>query len=312
MHRQIILSTLWLLVFWTGSCYALSKNGFELDGALIPVEQILSGGPRKDGIPAIDNPRFVAAGKARFLNADVFVLGINYNGIAKAYPVNILNWHEVVNDHFNSAPVVITFCPLCGSGMAFSAVIDDKPLTFGVSGLLYNSDVLLYDRQTLSLWSQLMMQGISGPMKGKRFVSLPVRHTTWRDWQSRHPGTLVLSTDTGYDRDYGNSPYDDYLRSPRLMFPVNAVSHLYHPKEEVFGLEIAGSFKVYPFIELEKSPTSFTDTINGRMITIHYDHENRSAAAFDQQGVQLPGIRSLWFAWYAFHPQTAVYQAPKP
>ena len=315
MYKKTRLTVGWLIVlcllaFRTSSC-AAQYNGFDLEGSLIPVKNILSGGPRKDGIPSIDNPLFVMANKAGFLTVDSAVLGMEYKGLVKAYPINILNWHEIVNDQFNGEPVVITFCPLCGSGLAFSAFIDDKAHTFGVSGLLYNSDVLLFDRQTDSLWSQLMTQAISGPNKGKRLNSLPVTHTTWLDWKTRHPETLVLSTKTGFSRDYSDNRYADYLESPQLMFPVTAVSRRYHPKEEVFGIEIANQFKVYPFIELEKSPTEFTDRVNGQSITIRYDRRHRSATAFDQRGKQLAGVRTFWFAWYTFHPETEVYVADK-
>ncbi|MCK5190294.1 MAG: DUF3179 domain-containing protein [Methylococcales bacterium] len=290
---------------------AQSKNGFDLQGSLIPVQQILAGGPARDGIPSIDQPKFVLADKAGYLQDDSPVLGINYQGVTKAYPINILNWHEIVNDQFNQQPVVITFCPLCGSGMAFSALINGKAHSFGVSGLLYNSDVLLYDRQTQSLWSQLMTQSISGPHKGKRLLSLPVQHTAWLDWKTQYPDTLVLSTDTGYRRNYKNSPYAKYLDSPQTMFPLSSVSRRYHPKEEVLGIEIASHYKVYPFLELEKSPAEFTEIVNGQSITIRYDRKYRSATVFDQQGKQLAGVRTFWFAWYAFHPETEVYVASK-
>ena len=306
----VMLVILWLVIFLTNTIFAKGKNAFDLEGTLIPVDEIFSGGPGKDGIPAIDNPVFITAEKVDFLSDDSAVIGINYKGLSKAYPINILNWHEVVNDQFNGVAVVITFCPLCGSGMAFFADIESRVHTFGVSGLLYNSDVLLYDRQTKSLWSQLMRQAISGSHKGKRLDSLPVLHTSWQDWYKKHPDTLVLSTETGFKRNYSNSPYADYIKNPQLMFPVTLVSRRYHPKEQVFGLEIAGQFKVYPFIELEKSPATFTDTVNGQLLTVHFDSKHKSAAVFDRQGRQLAGVRTFWFAWYAFHPQTQIYLAP--
>jgi hypothetical protein len=117
--------------------------------------------------------------------------------------------------------------------MAFSATLEGKPHTFGVSGLLYNSDVLLYDRQTESLWSQLMSQAITGPYIGMCLNPLPVLHTTWQDWRDCHPDTLVLSTDTGFRRNYEHSPYETYLKIPQIMFPVTATSRRYHPKGEV-------------------------------------------------------------------------------
>ena len=289
---------------------AQSKNGFDLQGSLIPVQQILGGGPAKDGIPSIDQPKFVLVDEAGYLQDDSPVLGINYQGVTKAYPINILNWHEIVNDQFNQQPVVITFCPLCGSGMAFSAFINGKTHDFGVSGLLYNSDVLLYDRQTQSLWSQLMTQAISGPHKGEHLVGIPVQHTTWLDWKTRNPKTWVLSKDLGFGRNYSDSPYKQYLDSPEIMFPVSARSRRYHPKEEVIGIDVAGQFKVYPFVELEKSPAEVREIVNGKAITVRYDRKHRSATVFDEQGEQLVAVRTFWFAWYAFHPKTEVYEAP--
>ncbi len=310
MNKKAIFGMIWLLGFSINSCLAQYKNGFDLKDAVIPMQDIFRGGPGKDGIPSIDTPHFVVADKASFLTADSAVLGMTYKGVTKAYPINILNWHEIVNDQFKDEPVVITFCPLCGSGMAFSATINNKTHTFGVSGLLYNSDVLLFDRQTNSLWSQLMTKAISGLHKGKQLKSLPVTHTTWKNWKTQHPETLVLSINTGFVRDYNDSPYADYLKNPQLMFPVTAVSRRYHPKEKVLGIEIQSQFKVYPFIELEKSPAEFTETVNGKFISIRYDRKYQTATIFDQQGNQLPTVRTFWFAWYTFHPKTAVYVAP--
>ena len=308
-----ILKFIFLILFlnsWCTLSVAQSKNGFDLKGSLIPVNQIFGGGPAKDGIPSIDQPEFVLADKVGYLQDDSPVLGISYQGVTKAYPINILNWHEIVNDQFNQQPVVITFCPLCGSGMAFSAFINGKTHDFGVSGLLYNSDVLLYDRQTQSLWSQLMTQAISGPHKGEHLVGIPVQHTTWLDWKTRNPKTWVLSKDLGFGRNYSDSPYKQYLDSPEIMFPVSARSRRYHPKEEVIGIDVAGQFKVYPFVELEKSPAEVREIVNGKAITVRYDRKHRSATVFDEQGEQLVAVRTFWFAWYAFHPKTEVYETP--
>jgi len=144
-------------------------NGFDLSGALIPVRDIESGGPPRDGIPSIDDPRFVGASKASFLAPEDRVLGVAIEGEAKAYPVAILNWHEIVNDRSLDQNFVVTYCPLCGSGMVFVADVGERALSFGVSGLLYNSDMLLYDRNTESLWSQLLAKAVSGPLKGRVF-----------------------------------------------------------------------------------------------------------------------------------------------
>ena len=193
--------------------------------------------------------------------------------------------------------------------MAFSTDLDGQELIFGVSGLLYNSDVLLYDRGSESLWSQLMMQAISGPMKGQRLQALPISHTSWEDWSQRHPDTLVLSTDTGFSRDYRKDPYAGYSQSKGLYFPVAARSRQYHPKERVLGVEIDGAFKAYPFAELSRLEGGrVTDTLNGEPITVRFNAKALSAQAYDSQGAPLPATTSFWFAWYAFHPDTKVFQ----
>lgn len=284
-------------------------NGFDLSESLVPPELIEAGGPIKDGIPALDKPKFITAGDAGFLAADDAILGLDHNGIAKAYPIRILNWHEVVNDTFADAPILVTFCPLCGSGMAFSAVIDGKSHTFGVSGLLYNSDMLMYDRQTDSLWSQLMATAISGPLKGTRLRPLPLAHTTWQDWENRHPDTWVLSKETGFWRDYDIDPYAGYRLHGGIAFPVSAESDRYPPKEQVLGVEIDGRFKAYPFSELAKTTGAVTDDFAGRQLTLLFDSAHRSATVKDRHGIPHPAVISFWFAWYAFHPETDVFTA---
>ena len=298
-----------LLVVWGSVAAAESKNGFNLDDTLISAKEILSGGPPRDGIPAIDDPKFLPAGKAHHLQLTDPVLGIARNGVAKAYPLAILNLHEVVNDRFNNEDVVITFCPLCGSGMAYSAKISGRTHTFGVSGLLYNSDVLLYDRQTESLWSQLMARAVSGPMKGTRLHSLPLSHTTWQEWQTSHPDTLVLSPETGYARDYSRNPYEEYLQSRSIWFRVSHSSRRYHPKEQVMGVEIDGRFKAYPFVELGKTSGAFNDRFAGQDLRIVFNKEHRNASVADAKGLELPTVVTFWFAWYAFHPRTDVFSA---
>ncbi|MFU8817641.1 MAG: DUF3179 domain-containing (seleno)protein, partial [Pseudomonadales bacterium] len=169
---------------------ARTMNGFDLSDALIPVRAIESGGPPRDGIPAINQPKFVAAPEAGFLDDDDRILGVAINGQPKAYPISILNWHEVVNDSSGSQYFVVTYCPLCGTGMVFASNAGDGALIFGVSGLLYNSDVLLFDRNTESLWSQILGKAVSGPLRGEPLPQLPAFHTTWADWRERHPQTL--------------------------------------------------------------------------------------------------------------------------
>ena len=283
------------------------KNGFDVSDALVPENEILAGGPPRDGIPAIDEPRFVTAHAASFLKGEDRILGLRLNGVTRAYPVAILNWHEIVNDRLAGEPVTVTYCPLCGTGIAYRAMATGQTLTFGVSGLLYNSDMLLYDRNTESLWSQIMHQSISGPMKSMQLEAIPLQHTRWSDWKRRYPRTEVLSTDTGFNRDYSADPYRGYAQSRKIWFPVQAQDDRFHPKETVLGVELDGQFKAYPFSELEKSAARMQDSLAGRKIVVQYDPENRSATAAHVNGNKLPAVTAFWFAWYAFQPDTDVY-----
>ncbi|MES9858507.1 MAG: DUF3179 domain-containing protein [Sedimenticola sp.] len=292
-------------------CFAGNYGGFQFgeEAPLIPVSEIYSGGPPKDGIPAIDKPRFHPADEERERTDDARVLGLVQNGIAKAYPIAIMNWHEIVNDRFGDQQVVVTFCPLCGSGVAYQATHGGQRLSFGVSGLLYNSDVLLYDRQTESLWSQILSQAVTGPMRGTKLKMLPLTHTSWLDWKLRHPDTQVLSRPTGFKRDYSRNPYAGYENEAGIYFPVKHKSGRYHPKERVLGLEVDGHYKAYPFAELSRTEGDIEDHFIGKQFSIQYDDEHRSGRVFRSDGVEVPTITSFWFAWYAFHPETEVYTA---
>lgn len=303
---HLLLGAVLLAVSFAAS--GQSRNGFDLSSSSVPLNEILSGGPPREGIPAIDRPKFVAANKADFLTADDRLLGVRRNGIAKAYPIRILNWHEIVNDEFAGESVVISFCPLCATGTAFSTA-RGTARTFGVSGLLYNSDLLLYDRQTESLWSQILGEAITGRLHGETMAMIAVEHTTWADWRTRHPRTLVLSTDTGTWRDYSRSPYAGYENSDGLYFPVGRLDPRYHPKEQVIGIEIDGHAKVYPFTELARAGGEVTDRVGGVNVVVRFNVDHRSARIENDDGELLPAVTGFWFAWMAFHPNSEVFTA---
>lgn len=287
---------------------AQTLNGFDLRGALVKPAEIHRGGPPKDGIPAIDRPRFVPASQAKMAPGDR-ILGVERNGEAKAYPVRILNWHEVVNDSVGGEDIAVTYCPLCGSGVTFNRVVKDKRRSFGVSGLLYNSDVLLYDRESSSLWSQILGQAVTGPAKGEKLGIVPTAHTSWEDWVARHPKTLVLSEETGFTRNYARDPYAGYDVNPILFFPVANSSSQFDNKEVVLGLEIDGKRKAYPFAELSKTDGDVVDKFSGREIRVAYNAKHRTARVLDKAGKEIPSVMTYWFAWYAFYPEGEVFFA---
>ncbi len=291
------------------SAYATSMNGFDLGNSEIAVEKIYRGGPDRDGIPSIDHPRFLSFAEVDGeIDADDPVLGVILNGVSRAYPVAILNWHEIVNDRIGNVSIAVTYCPLCGSGVVFQSENGMKQRSFGVSGLLYNSDMLLYDRETESLWSQLLGRAISGTQRGTVLQQIPVLHTDWRHWKALHPETMLLSRETGFSRDYDRDPYAGYTDQQGTYFPVEHLDRRYHPKERVLGVEIDGQFKGYPYSELSQGASSFPDKVGGKSIRIHYDSASGTAWATAMDGTPLSTISSFWFAWMAFHPQSATYR----
>lgn len=308
-HKVFCIVFLNLLL--ASAAWSQSMNGFDLSSTSIPVERILRGGPPKDGIPAIDNPKFDAADEAQWLAPDERVMGLYFDGIARAYPIAILNWHEIVNDEFNGHPVVVTFCPLCNTGMVFDGMVEDEPTSFGVSGLLFESDVLLYDRETDSLWTQIWARAISGPRQGQTLTILPVQHTSWQAWREAHPETEVLSRETGFRRDYLRNPYAGYEASPTTLFPVaNRAPGPWHTKEWVLGVSFNDEHKAYPYEELDQHGLArFEDQVGGVDFTLVWDSEHRSAH-IEHQGEALPSLVAFWFAWYAFYPGTEVFVAP--
>ncbi|MDA8597235.1 DUF3179 domain-containing protein [Candidatus Pacebacteria bacterium] len=285
-------------------------NEFDLTDTLVPVAEILSGGPPKDGIPSIDKPTFTNAAEAAYADDDM-ILGVVHNGVAKAYPISIMNWHEIVNDDFGGVPVAVTYCPLCGSGIAYKATLQGKRTEFGVSGLLYNSDVLLYDRNTNSLWSQIMNTAIAGPSKGDKLTPLTTQNSTLSAWKKLHPDTLVLTTETGFDRDYDRNPYSGYDTSDAQFFPVAHEDTRLAKKDWVIGIEHDGATKAYPRKTLMAlGEQSLEDTIGGSTITLSWDEEVQSVTVLDVEGVEIPNFTLFWFAWAAFHPDTDVFVAP--
>lgn len=171
--------------------------------------------------------------------------------------------------------------------------------------------MLLYDRETESLWSQIKREAVTGPMTGTRLSPYPSALTTWKRWKKLHPDTLVLSTKTGFSRDYSKDPYEDYYRSPLAFFGFRQKPPELPEKELVLGIEVEGITRAYPFSILRKIKTPFNDTISGKTVTIHFDRESEEAYVTDKDMKRLPGIVSYWFVWYSFNSDTSVFREPK-
>jgi hypothetical protein len=188
------------------------RGGFTTDFSktTINLETIFSGGPRKDGIPSIDNPSFEYARDITWLTDSEPVIQVFQNDTVKAYPLQILIWHEIVNDEIGNVPVSVTYCPLCNSSIAFDRRLDNQILDFGTTGLLRNSDLVMYDRQTESWWQQFTGEGIVGTLSGRQLKMLPSRVVAFGAFQKEHPDALVLARPQPARRDYGRNPYVGY------------------------------------------------------------------------------------------------------
>ncbi|MFQ6119316.1 MAG: DUF3179 domain-containing protein, partial [Methanosarcinales archaeon] len=175
---------------------------------LVDPEKIVSGGPPKDGIPSIDNPKYVTVEEAdKWIQDNELVLAIIYKDVKRVYPLQIMVWHEIVNDVIAGDPILITYCPLCGSGIAYERTINGEEVEFGTSGKLYNSNLVMYDRKTNSYWSQIDGLAIVGELTGTKLTAVSIDTVVWRDWKKAHPDSEVLSQDTGFIRPYGRDPY---------------------------------------------------------------------------------------------------------
>jgi Protein of unknown function (DUF3179) len=263
----------------TGSINKASTAGVEEEqkNNIIPLDQIVSGGPPPDGIPSIDEPKFISIQEAdKYLEDSELVLGANINGDVRAYPLQILVWHEIVNDKVGGVPVAVTYCPLCFTNQVFnSTIVDDKGKTvileFGTSGKLYNSNLVMYDRTTKSLWSQAMAQAIVGKLAGVKLERIPFDVSYWKEWKQLYPESKVLSRDTGSTRPYGADPYGDYYTNGDVLFSVSNSDDRLGLKEIVVGFENNGQYKAYKLQEIENKKV-INDQVNGRPIALFSLH----------------------------------------
>ena len=234
-----------------------AASEFDTDFTMhsVSYDEILSGGPPKDGIPAIDAPEFVSVEEAdEWLEPQEPVILVEIGGLAKAYPIQILMWHEIVNDVIADVPVTVTFCPLCNTGIAFERRLDGQVLDFGTTGRLRRSNLIMYDRQTETWWQQATGEGIVGKHTGRQLTFVPAAMISWKDFKEAHPDGDVLSRETGHNRDYGRNPYtgyDDVERSPFLYDGPETPDAL-PPMARVVTIELNDEAVAYPFDLLQE------------------------------------------------------------
>ena len=235
----------------------------NFDKKIIGFDELMSGGPTKDGIPAIFKPKFETQEQAgEWLDDKEPVIGLEINGEAKAYPLSILIWHEIANDEVGAVPVVVSFCPLCYSALVYDRRVRGVAPHFGVSGLLRNSDIVMYDNVTESYWQQFTGEAIVGDMVGEKLELIATQIISFKQFKDAYPDGSVLSKDTGYDRSYGQNPYvgyDDIDQRPFLYH--GDIDDRLPPNEKVIAVKDGDINKAYPY-SITKEEHVINDNIN--------------------------------------------------
>jgi hypothetical protein len=281
------------------------NNNKLQDNARIDLNNLFNGGPPKDGIPSIDDPKFDTAQTTPFDEQET-VIGVVINGEAKAYPYKIMNWHEIVNDTIGGINVSVTYCPLCDTIAAFTR----GNSTFGVSGKLYQSCLVMYDRADDTLYAQPWTLGIVGPRVNQSLERIPAVKTTLGNWLEKHPDSKILSTDTGYARDYQRYPYGSYYTDKRIIFSVrNQDQRDLHPKAIVSYIwessnktpkgEFGGASQQFPHQEMKKVGEKVVQ-FNGRKIRARWDEELETVIVEEMDGTRISSSTAFAFVYPAF------------
>ena len=283
---------------------------FDVTDLRIAPKHLRRGGPPKDGIPALRDPRTTPVSRARFLLPKERVVGVSVNGRSRAYPLSVLNWHEIVNDTLGGVAIAVIYCPLCDSVSVLDRRLGGKTMEFGVSGLLYNSNVIPYDRTDQALWSQVGVSAISGPSAGGSLRHLPFELVSFQYWKQRHLKSTVITAETGYRRDYGRNPYAGYFRTGRVWFPLTRRDSRLKPKARVVGVRVGKLVRAYPLSALRQAPA-------GRVRQPFPAGDLILQAVGDEGQVRILAlpknaavVHTFWFAWAAIHPETTIWRYP--
>ncbi len=268
----LLVAVGWLLVKGAVHAQMFSTAAWpktNFDKTLVDLDEIISGGPPKDGIPAIDDPNFVSAEQAGvWLDAREPVIAVTLNGDARAYPLQILIYHEIVNDRIGGVPVSVTFCPLCNACIVFDRRVDQRVLDFGTTGKLRKSDLVMYDRQTESWWQQISGRAIVGDLAGTELERIPASIVAFESFERAHPDGRVLSRDTGHRRPYGRNPYRGYdsIDDQPFLF-MDPVDPRLPPMERVLNITVDDQHRLYPFSLFAEQPV-INDEVGGVPVVV--------------------------------------------
>jgi len=277
-------------------------------------ENIISGGPGKDGIPPIESPKYVDIAESdTWLLPNDIVFGIDYNGFIAAYPQRIMVWHEIINEEIDGRLLTLSYCPLTGTAIGYEGDLKDKgETTFGVSGNLINSNLVMYDRLTDSYWPQILGAAINGEMKGYRLSQFPVFWTTWERWKNIYPSSQVLSRDTGFSRDYDADPYGSYLTdskgyysSDNLFAPVINEDNRLPLKTVVICMRDNKNNTIAIEKDRLRQDKHIEISLGDTDTSIYYEESLDSyITEVADTGKWVDSFEAMWFAWAAYYPET--------
>lgn len=264
-----------------------SDDGITSTGWLIPESDVVSGGPGKDGIPSIDNPQFLNASNVYSIDTDELVIAVKIGDEVRVYPHNIMNWHEIVNDKVNDVPICVTYCPLTGTAIGWQRMVNGKETTFGVSGLLYKNNLIPYDRETDSRYSQMLISGVKGKQGGKQLNTISVIETKWGTIRNAYPQAQVLSRQTGFDRNYDRYPYGSYKESDdQFLFPVENRDDRLPNKQRVHGIGIDSSYVTYPIKSFGNEIEVINDEFNGKPYVVFGSSSDNIVESYVRERLQ--------------------------
>lgn len=286
MKNLFYLLTLLILIACKNEDAAPSTRGPSGSGNTgdwaIPQNEVRDGGPGKDGIPSVDQPKFASVSATQYLADGDLVIGVRIGNEIRAYPHPILDWHEIVNDDLNGTQVAVTYCPLTGTAIGWNREVNNTITTFGVSGLLYNTNLIPYDRATDSEWSQMRLDCVHGELKGTRIETVPVVETTWKTWRAMYPTSKVMTTETGFSRNYGRFPYGPYRTDhDYLIFSINPDDSRLPRKERVLGVIVDGQAKAYRFENFTNGVTLLQDNFRGKDLVIAGSRDDNFLVAYE-------------------------------
>jgi len=249
----------------------------------IPVEEVEDGGPGKDGIPSVDDPKFDEVNNINYMNDDDLIIGIKVGSEVRGYTHPVLDWHEIINDKIGNTAFALTYCPLTGTGIGWDRLIDGNETTFGVSGLLYNANLIPYDRATDSNYSQFRLDCVNGDRIGEKVGLYQVFETDWKTWKAFFPDSRVVTTETGANRNYGNYPYGSYRTSESLIFSVDVLDNRLPLKERVLGVIVGTNTTAYRFNTFgEIGIKTVEDQVGGTEVVVAGSQEHNFIVAFQR------------------------------